>query len=1022
MVALGRRVGGAFIGVNLKFDDKSVGEVGKRVHRQLSKLNKSLAKIGDRNRELYRSIGRDAVTAWRSLLGVIVSGAPLMGSAISGVAGAATMLAGALYSTVQASYALAPLLLSIGVAAGTAYIGMGSFFKALKSGELDSLTPSAKAAAQAVQGLGDAWQKVADEVQERLFKDLADDIARLGTTLLPTLQRGLGLMADSLNSLAKDMLDYVNSAAGLKVINKFLKNSADIFDRFAGAVVPFLDGFLRLMNALAPAGKRLADRISDIATRFQEWTKAEGFGKRIDDMMQKSETTAGLLLKTLGNLGAAIRNIFDAANPATNTFLEMLVAVTQRFKDWTNSVSGQNSIAQWASQSVDVMRQFGKTAEAVFKVTAELADPRVIISFLKTVEGAFNYLAQLPLDKIVTAFVNLSEALQPVSSLFLAIIISGATLNILIGSLMGQVGGLFSVFAKLLKFKILADLFRNMGGGAGAAGAGAADAAKKTGLLSRAWAFLGRVLAKLRSAFSAITGLFTKTGAATGEAAAGASRLSKAFKPVMGILGRFVKFAGPVGIAVWIGAIIAKSKDLQKKLGGVWDALGEVWTSLVGAFQEIGAALKPLAPVASGTGKAFSFVFDILDKLVSLAIGVFLDILIYGFKSLASVIKGAGSVIAGIVNVLTGLLTLDFDKMWDGLKQIGSGIGPLLKGAFGLFVTFFAPARFAKFGLGAIKSLGGGLAKAMPGVLTALGAFVLRALSFFVTLPARFLALGGQAITALGRAVTQNTPTVLAAVGRLITGVFGWVGRLPRRLVKLGGQAIRKLGGAISGATPRVLSSASKIVSGVLSRISKLPGGLARLGKSAVSKLGGAIKSGVGALGSIASNIVSSVVKIIRGLPGKLTNLGGDFLKAGKSIGGKILEGIRSGLNALGNLIGSVASSLKSGINSAIGLPKELSFKVLGKKIGFTIPGFERGTNFAPGGLALVGEGGPELVSLPRGSRVHTNSESKKMMDRGSGLPRKVILRIGSRDFEAYIEEIADGRIDAADSLGWQGA
>lgn len=36
----------------------------------------------------------------------------------------------------------------------------------------------------------------------------------------------------------------------------------------------------------------------------------------------------------------------------------------------------------------------------------------------------------------------------------------------------------------------------------------------------------------------------------------------------------------------------------------------------------------------------------------------------------------------------------------------------------------------------------------------------------------------------------------------------------------------------------------------------------------------------------------------------------------------------------------------------------------------FNIPGFAMGTNFAPGGMALVGENGPELVKLPRGARV----------------------------------------------------
>ncbi len=41
--------------------------------------------------------------------------------------------------------------------------------------------------------------------------------------------------------------------------------------------------------------------------------------------------------------------------------------------------------------------------------------------------------------------------------------------------------------------------------------------------------------------------------------------------------------------------------------------------------------------------------------------------------------------------------------------------------------------------------------------------------------------------------------------------------------------------------------------------------------------------------------------------------------------------------------------------------------------LGGLIPGFATGTNYAPGGLAIVGERGPELVNLPRGSQVIPN-------------------------------------------------
>jgi hypothetical protein len=41
---------------------------------------------------------------------------------------------------------------------------------------------------------------------------------------------------------------------------------------------------------------------------------------------------------------------------------------------------------------------------------------------------------------------------------------------------------------------------------------------------------------------------------------------------------------------------------------------------------------------------------------------------------------------------------------------------------------------------------------------------------------------------------------------------------------------------------------------------------------------------------------------------------------------------------------------------------------------------YAKGTNFAPGGLAVVGEQGPELVNLPRGSQVKTANETQNLL------------------------------------------
>lgn len=53
---------------------------------------------------------------------------------------------------------------------------------------------------------------------------------------------------------------------------------------------------------------------------------------------------------------------------------------------------------------------------------------------------------------------------------------------------------------------------------------------------------------------------------------------------------------------------------------------------------------------------------------------------------------------------------------------------------------------------------------------------------------------------------------------------------------------------------------------------------------------------------------------------------------------------------------------------------------------GIPIPKFAGGTNSAPGGMALVGEKGPELVNLPRGARVFSNDNTKGMLGRSGGV------------------------------------
>jgi hypothetical protein len=76
------------------------------------------------------------------------------------------------------------------------------------------------------------------------------------------------------------------------------------------------------------------------------------------------------------------------------------------------------------------------------------------------------------------------------------------------------------------------------------------------------------------------------------------------------------------------------------------------------------------------------------------------------------------------------------------------------------------------------------------------------------------------------------------------------------------------------------------------------------------------------------------------------------------------------------------------------------------KKVSGDLPFFANG-GVSAGGMAVVGERGPELVNLPKGSRVHSNRDSKKMVASSGG--NTINITINARDTsDAELRRIAD--------------
>ena len=103
--------------------------------------------------------------------------------------------------------------------------------------------------------------------------------------------------------------------------------------------------------------------------------------------------------------------------------------------------------------------------------------------------------------------------------------------------------------------------------------------------------------------------------------------------------------------------------------------------------------------------------------------------------------------------------------------------------------------------------------------------------------------------------------------------------------------------------------------------------------------------------------------------------------------------------SSIGNLIGGKTGSLLSSlVNIGLQLGRAGAFGGGVSSFLNGVPAFARGTSFAPGGLSLVGERGPELVNLPRGAQVIPNNKI------GAGGIATIVP-------SKYFDVVVDGRI-----------
>lgn len=171
-----------------------------------------------------------------------------------------------------------------------------------------------------------------------------------------------------------------------------------------------------------------------------------------------------------------------------------------------------------------------------------------------------------------------------------------------------------------------------------------------------------------------------------------------------------------------------------------------------------------------------------------------------------------------------------------------------------------------------------------------------------------------------------------------------------------------------------------------------------------------AIGSTVGPIFTIIGDYIKNTLKIFQGLIDFLTGVfTGDWDLAWQGI----KETVQGAIDRIKDLWNGLKDLIQAPIKAVVNVEK----KVYGDSKGWNpltgiagmIGKHANGTNYYKGGYTWVGEHGPELMKLPGGTQIKTNSQSKKIANEKSNMPPiQVIIQGNVIGNESFIDQVGN--------------
>ena len=502
---------------------------------------------------------------------------------------------------------------------------------------LSKLSPAERRLYTAMKNLQDQFRGVAQTFTEPLINATTHAVNRISTLL-----NNRALIAD-VTKLSGGMAAQFRRAFDVFTSNEmvgrfrgFMGQARQNLAPLTTIIINLGKSFMNIAESAGPALNRIIRWVRDISKAFLDATEKGKETGSLGRFFQTGVTHLQAWFRLLKSIGEIFLAIMGPGGGA-HTGLGILEDLTKAFHRMAKSIADPDSsihkfFNEFFRLSRQIMRELGPVLGAVGKEFQK--------TFNKDGAASVHSFAQILIHTLIPAIGNFIRW------------IGKATTEV--GNFIEKHPGMGRIVAGFIAFAAVGSIVTRV-----------------TALLTplgAAFKFIAGEAAPLISRGSRLAGIFAKI-------APEGSKLAGAFR-IMGTAARGL--LGPWGLVIGIVVLMLKRFGF---LDDVWRGIQRAWTQFTSRLKEPIANLKEsfcgLSELLGGNGnfmKAMKIITHFIGRTLISTVGVLGSVI-------GDVLGTAINVIAGVIDMLTGILTLDPDRFWRGMKKIGTAIFEGLTGA-----------------------------------------------------------------------------------------------------------------------------------------------------------------------------------------------------------------------------------------------------------------------------------------------------------------------------------------------------